>query len=124
MGFKLHLNPRWEGGATQILAEFKKGLMSKPKAFYELQDYILMKVSVEKALIKLRSTRSFPLSYLEQELSGLLVKGVKDQRIKDLVEKVRSAIEDRDRDKAIELLDLLRNELEKIIQDLYKSIQS
>ena len=97
--------------------------MSKSKLFYDLQDYILLKVSVEKALLKLRSSKTYPLSSLEEELSGLFMKGERDTNLSGLVRDVKSAIEERDREKTTELLENLKAKLDEIIQETFKKVQ-
>ena len=97
--------------------------MSKSKLFYDLQDYILLKTSVEKALLKLRSSKTYPLTSLEQELSGLFAKGERDPKLSGLVRDVKSAIEERDRERTIGVLEGLKAKLDEIIQETFKKIQ-
>ena len=97
--------------------------MSKSKLFYDLQDYILMKTSVEKALLKLRSSKTYPLTSLEEELSGLFMKGERDPNLSGLVRDVKSAIEERDRERTIGLLEGLKAKLDEIVQETYKKVQ-
>lgn len=97
--------------------------MSKSKLFYDLQDYILLKTSVEKALLKLRSSKTYPLTSLEEELSGLFTKGERDPKLSGLVRDVKSAIEERDRERTIGLLEGLKAKLDEIVQEMFKKVQ-
>ncbi|MGC9105248.1 MAG: hypothetical protein ACP5HQ_02325 [Thermoprotei archaeon] len=98
--------------------------MSKDKLFYQLQDYMLLRTSLEKVKIKLEGTRSPPWGLIEEELQGLFAKGKNDPHLTSVVEPLRQAVDERDKDEALKAVNEAITSIDKKIREIYSMLRA
>ena len=95
--------------------------MSINKKFFELQDLILIKTSIEKVLLHLNERKEKTIfSWVDRELSGLW--RMKDEDIKQDIQELKQYIQKEDYEKTkIKILEI-KSKIEAKIDKLYKEI--
>ncbi|QIW25020.1 hypothetical protein EWF20_13365 [Sulfolobus sp. S-194] len=95
--------------------------MSVNKKYFQLQDLILIKTSIEKVVLHIneRKERSI-FSWIDKELSGLW--NLKDEELKNDIEEVKKYVKNEDYIKTKEKLQLIEKKIEEKINQLYKEM--
>ena len=98
--------------------------MSKDKLFYQLQDYTLLRTSLEKVKLMLQSSRAVPWGLIVQELDGLFKKGFNDPSIRDEVQELVAALEGKEKEAVLiqvsKLISLIDDRIRSIYGELKK----
>ncbi|MEM0374193.1 MAG: hypothetical protein QXV69_08830 [Sulfolobaceae archaeon] len=97
--------------------------MSVDKKFYELQDMILAKVSLEKVRLHVMERKDKTVfSWVSRELSGFFRKFQNSEKFKLLINKIKTAIEKSDHEMLLksvnETISMLTLEIEKYYREL------
>jgi hypothetical protein len=98
--------------------------LSKDKLFYQLQDYMLLRTSLEKVKLMLQSSRAVPWGLIVQELDGLFKKGFNDPSIRDEVQELVAALEGKEKEAVLiqvsKLISLIDDRIRSIYGELKK----
>ncbi|QGA53435.1 hypothetical protein GFS03_01950 [Sulfolobus sp. E5-1-F] len=99
--------------------------MSTTKKFYELQDLILAKMSLEKVKLHIEERKDRTIfKWVKKELTGFFRKFSNAERFRDLVNSINKGLEEENYEIILESvkrsLDIIADEIEKYYQDLQK----
>jgi len=97
--------------------------LSKDKLFYQLQDYTLLRTSLEKVKLMLQSSRTVPWGLIGQELDGLFKKGLNDPSIRDEVQELMAALEGKEKEAVLIQVSKLISLLDDKIRSIYSELQ-
>ncbi len=97
--------------------------MSKDKLFYQLQDYMLLRTSLEKVRIKLEGSRSPPWGLIEEELQGFFAKGKNDPYLANAVESLKLALDSRNREEVLRTVDDTIALIDRKIKEIYSMLR-
>jgi hypothetical protein len=97
--------------------------LSKDKLFYQLQDYTLLRTSLEKVKLTLQSSRTVPWGLIGQELDGLFRKGLNDPSIRDEVQELMAALEGKEKEAVLIQVSKLISLLDDKIRSIYSELQ-
>ena len=93
--------------------------MSLNKKFFELQDLILIKTSIEKVLLHLNERKEKALfTWIDRELSGLW--RMKDDDLKQDIQELKQYIQNEDYERTKNKILEIKSKLELKIDKLYK----
>ncbi|AOL17002.1 hypothetical protein BFU36_10105 [Sulfolobus sp. A20] len=97
--------------------------MSVSKKFYELQDLILAKTSLEKVKLHIQERKDKTIyKWVKSELNVFIRKFYKVEKFKNIIDNINKGIDqekyDLILDSVIEALDKISNEIEKYYNDL------
>jgi len=93
--------------------------MSLNKKFFELQDLILIKMSIEKVLLHLNERKEKTLfSWVDRELSGLW--RMKDEDLKQDIQELKQYIQSEDYERTKDKILEIKSKIETKIDKLYK----
>ncbi|AKA72535.1 hypothetical protein SULI_00415 [Saccharolobus solfataricus] len=99
--------------------------MSTTKKFYELQDLILAKVSLEKVKLHIEERKDRTIfKWVRKELTGFFRKFSNVEEFRELVNNINKGLEEENYEVVLEnikrSLDIISEEIEKFYQDLQK----
>ncbi|QPG49551.1 hypothetical protein HFC64_06740 [Saccharolobus solfataricus] len=99
--------------------------MSTTKKFYELQDLILAKVSLEKVKLHIEERKDRTIfKWVRKELTGFFRKFSNVEEFRELVNNINKGLEEENYEVVLEnikrSLDIISGEIEKFYQDLQK----
>mgnify|MGYP001772539685 FL=1 len=95
--------------------------MSANKKFFELQDLILIKTSIEKVLLHLNERKEKTVfSWVNRELSGLW--NMKDDDVKQDLQELKKYIQNEDYEKTKNKILEIKSKIEAKIDVLYKEM--
>ncbi|ADX81454.1 hypothetical protein [Saccharolobus islandicus] len=99
--------------------------MSTTKKFYELQDLILAKMSLEKAKLHIEERKDRTIfKWVRKELTGFFRKFSNVERFRDLVNSINKGLEEENYELILEnvkrSLAIISDEIEQYYQDLQK----
>jgi len=97
--------------------------LSKDKLFYQLQDYTLLRTSLEKVKLTLQSSRTVPWGLIGHELDGLFKKGLNDPSIRDEVQELMAALEGKEKEAVLIQVSKLISLLDDKIRSIYSELQ-
>ncbi|PVU78339.1 hypothetical protein DDW12_02820 [Sulfolobus islandicus] len=99
--------------------------MSTTKKFYELQDLILAKMSLEKVKLHIEERKDRTIfKWVRKELTGFFIKFSNVERFRDLVNSINKGLEEENYELILEnvkrSLAIISDEIEQYYQDLQK----